>query len=96
MPTAFKISSPFNQVTEIKQALREARRADQLVEQSSIRTFQVFRALKFDEPAGPPSAIDRTSRGHDQLAEARVALKDTIHQLEKILQQGGYTLPARD
>jgi hypothetical protein len=96
MSTAFKISSPLNQVTEIKQAIRESRKADQIIQQAAIRTFEVFRSLKFGETAGPPSTIARLDRAHDQIAEARFALKDTIHQLEKLLQQAGYTLPAKD
>jgi hypothetical protein len=96
MPTQFKISSPLNQVTEIKQAIRESRKADMLAQQAAIRTFQVFRALKFDNPSGPPSAISALDRAHDQIGEARFALKDATDHLEKLLRQAGYTLPAKD
>ena len=54
-----KISSPLNQVAEVKQAIRDARKADRLAEQAAMRVFEVFRALKFDTPTGPPSAIAR-------------------------------------
>jgi hypothetical protein len=88
--------SSTNQVTEIKQAIREARRADKLAEQAAMRTFEVFRQLKFGQPTGPASAVACLDKAHDQLGEARFALGDTVHQLEKLLRQAGYTLPARD
>ena len=93
---SFKISSPLHEVAEIKQAIREARKADQIIQQAAIRTFEVFRSLKFGEPAGPPSTISHLDRAHDQIGEARFALKDTIHHLEKLLQQAGYAVPAKD
>lgn len=91
-----KTSSP-NQVTEIKQAIREARRADKLVEQAAMRTFEVSRQLKFGAPSGGTApGIARLDKTHDQLGDARFALGDAVHQLEKLLQQAGYTLPTRD
>jgi hypothetical protein len=85
-----------NQVTEIKQAIREVRKADKLAEQAAIRTFEVFRELNFGKPEGPPSAIKRLSVAHDRIGDARFALGDVVHQLEKLLQQAGYTLPAKE
>ncbi len=96
MSTAPKISSPLNQVAEIKQAIRECRKADQLAEQAAVRTFHVFRALKFDNPPGPSTAIAILDHAHDQIGEARFALKDTLQKLEKLLRQAGYTTPAKD
>jgi hypothetical protein len=84
------------QVSEIKQAIREARKADQLAEHVAVRTFEVFRSMKFGQPSGPPSAIDRLDKAHDQVGEARFALREAVHQLEKLLQQAGYVLPAKD
>lgn len=49
-----KISSPLNPVAEVKQAIRDARKSDQLAEQAAMRVFEVFRALKFNTPTGPP------------------------------------------
>lgn len=96
MPIQIKISSPLNQVAEIKQAIREARRADQLAENAAIRVFHVFRELKFGNPVGPAPAIDRLDKAHDLVGDARSALGETIYQLEKLLSRAGYTLPAKD
>jgi hypothetical protein len=90
------MATPFNPVAEIKQAIREARKADQLAEKAAIRTFEVFRALKFGKSNAPPSAIELLDQAHDQLGEARFSLGNMVHKMEKILRQAGYTMPAKD
>lgn len=94
---SFKISSPLNEVAELKQAIREARKADQLVEQAAMRTFEVVRQLKLKAPTGGTApGIVHIDKAHDLLGDARFALGDTVHWLEKLLQRAGYTLPAKD
>lgn len=89
-------NAPLDQVAELKQAIQEARKADQLAEKAAVRTFMVFREMKFGKPTGPQVAIDILDRTHDQLGDARAALQDALHQLERLLQRAGFTLPARD
>lgn len=101
-----KLSQPLDQVAEVKKALRDLWRADELAEQAAVRIFAVFHELKFGRPLHPPPGDDgrrsprgpeymvsRLDRSHDQVGEARPALKDAAHQLQMLLQAGGFTLP---
>lgn len=90
-----KLSKPLNQVLEVKNAIRQARKADQLTEHAVMRAFEVFRVLKFGQPAGPASALGRLDRATEQLGEARSALGDAVHQLERLLYEAGFTVPAK-
>ena len=91
----FKLSSPLDQPKEIKQAIREARHADQLVEFAHMRAFEVFRVLKFGKFQPTPVQIQRLDRATERLAEARTTLGDAVHQLEKLLAESGFSLPAK-
>ncbi len=88
-----KLSSPLDHVKEVKQALRDLWRAEELAEQAAVRIFAVFRELKFSEPQRPGSAIARLDHAHGALADANPSLRDSAHQLEMLLRAGGFTLP---
>ena len=92
----FKLSSPLDQPKEVKQAVRDARKADQLVEFAHMRAFEVFRVLKFGKFSPTPVQLQRLDRATEQLSAARTTIADAVHQLEKLLAEAGFTLPARE
>ena len=71
------------------------RKADQLAEFAHMRAFEVFRMLKFGASKGNPVQIQRLERATEQLTETRTNLAEAVHQLEKLLAEAGFTLPAR-
>jgi len=89
MPRDFKISSPLDQVAELRRAAREARQADALAEQAVMRAFEVYRTLKFGQAETPEKVLDRLDRASDQLGSARFALGDASYQIEQLLRETG-------
>jgi len=93
MPREFKLSKPLNMPAELRKAARESRRADELAEHAVMRAFEVFRVLKFSKtlPKTPEveKAISRLDRATEQLGDARAALGDAVHQVEKVLEESG-------
>jgi len=96
MAKDFKLSSPLQPVPEIKNAIREARKADALTEFAVMRANAVFSVLKFGKEKGSALQIDRLDRATNQFANARAALGEAVYQLEKLLMEAGFTLPVKE
>jgi hypothetical protein len=93
MPKEFKISSPLDVSFELRRALRESSRADQLAEHAFMRTFEVYRALKFSKgqaltPEGE-AALKRLDRATDALSSTRTELAEAVYQVEQVLKEAG-------
>lgn len=91
-----KLSQPLDQVAEVKKALRALWRADDLCEEAAVRIFAVFRELKFAKNLGPDDpTVQRLDEAHDKLGDVRPNLDIAAHDLAKLLQRAGFTVPNR-
>lgn len=80
----FKFSSPFNQTTEIKKAVNEARNADELAEFAGMRISEVARVLSLTTP-NAQHALVLLQKAEEKLSDARQALDAAVWNVEKLL-----------
>lgn len=81
----FKISEPLDAPRELKKAIAEAKRADQLAEFAHMRLESVRHQLKEIPHPEARAMVDRLDHATEYLSDSRLKLGDTVYQVERVL-----------
>lgn len=83
----FKISSPFNQPAELKKALAEISRGDELAEFSHMRLETIRISLKHLLDKQAADVVARLDTATNSLGSARQYFADAAYQVEEIMRK---------
>jgi hypothetical protein len=71
-------------VKEIRQAIKECKKADALAEASHMRLMRVYWFAKNTDPSS--IVVDRTDKATSVLTDSRTNFGEAVYQLEKLLE----------